>query len=44
MSLTITDKTGKIIGHWVAKTTRGFNRKQKTEILSARKSLQNGIS
>lgn len=30
------DKEGKIVGIWVAKTVRGFNKKQREEIRKAR--------
>jgi len=36
MSLIIRDKNGKFRGMWVARTSRGFNKKQKKEIREVR--------
>ncbi len=36
MRLTMKNRDGKVVGVWVAKTKRGFNAKQKQEILKAR--------
>lgn len=45
MRLTIKDlATGKIHGVWVAKTKRGFNAKQRKEILEVRKRIDPSFS
>ena len=36
MRLTIKSRDGKVLGVWVARTSRGFNKKQKTEIAAVR--------
>jgi hypothetical protein len=40
MALTITDQFGKVRGHWVAKTSRGFNKKQRSQINAIRELLK----
>ena len=40
MRLDIKDKNGKCRGSWVAKTIRGFNKKQKKEIEAIREELR----
>lgn len=39
MSSTIRDNAGRVRGHWVAKTVRGFNRKQIREMAEVRKQI-----
>lgn len=44
MRLTIKDRNGKVVGVWVAKTKRGFNRKQRKQILETRQRVDPSFS
>lgn len=41
---TIKDKDGNMLGHWVTKTSRGYNAVQRAEMAAVRKMIVNGES